>query len=103
MNSTIILLQAKGGGQDQFIMMMLVMAVLFFFMNYPQMKKQKKARLFTEELKKGDTIVTTGGIHGKITNDQDKFFVISVEEGSLKIDKSAVSMELTQAHYPKEK
>ena len=103
MNSTIILLQAKGGGQDQFIMMMLVMAVLFFFMIYPQMKKQKKDRLFTEEIKKGDTIVTTGGIHGKITNDQDKFFVISVEEGSLKIDKSAVSMELTQAHYPKEK
>lgn len=103
MNSTIILLQAKGGGQDQFIMMTLVMAVLFFFMIYPQMKKQKKARLFTEELKKGDQIVTSGGIHGKITQDQEKCFVITVEEGSLKIDKSAVSMELTQAHYPKEK
>jgi len=103
MNSTIILLQAKGGGQDQFIMMMLVMAVLFFFMIYPQMKKQKKERLFTEELKKGDQIVTSGGIHGKITQDQEKCFVITVEEGSLKIDKSAVSMELTQAHYPKEK
>jgi len=103
MNPTIILLQAKGSSKDQFIMMMLVMAVLFFFMIYPQMKKQKKARLFTDELKKGDHIVTTGGIHGKITQDQEKFFIISVEEGSLKIEKSAVSMELTQAHYPKEK
>ncbi|MFM1791660.1 MAG: preprotein translocase subunit YajC [Bacteroidota bacterium] len=103
MNPTIILLQAKGGGKDQFIMMMLVMAVLFFFMIYPQMKKQKKARLFTDELKKGDHIVTTGGIHGKITQDQEKFFVIALEEGSIKIEKSAVSMELTQAHYPKEK
>ncbi len=95
------ILQAKNGSSD-FIMMLLVMAVLFFFMIYPQMKKQKKARLFTEEVKKGDHVVTTGGVHGKVTQETEKYFIIALEEGSMKIEKSGISMELTQAHYPKE-
>ena len=49
---------------------------------------------------KGDKIVTTGGIHGKITSIADGHFVIEMEEGKAKIEKSAVSMELTQAAYP---
>ena len=66
------------------------------------MKKQKKARLFTEEVKKGDHVVTTGGVHGKVTQETEKYFIIALEEGSMKIEKSGISMELTQAHYPKE-
>lgn len=82
------------------VMMVLIMGVFFVFMIWPQMRKQKKAKAYMESLVKGDKIVTTGGIHGKITSVTDVHFVIELEEGKAKIEKSAVSMELTQAAYP---
>jgi len=82
------------------IPMLLIMAVFFLFMIWPQMRKQKKAKAHMESLKKGDKIVTSGGIHGKISSVADTHFIIEVEEGKLRIEKSAVSMEMTQAHYP---
>ncbi len=75
------------------IMMGLVMIVIYFFMLRPQMKKAKDEKKFREELKKGDRIVTIGGIHGKINEIRDDSFIIEVEGNNrLKIDKSAVSM-----------
>jgi len=89
-----ILLQGQpgAGGGSQLVMMVLIMGVFFVFMIWPQMRRQKKAKAYMESLVKGDKIVTTGGIHGKIT--------WVTEEGKAKIEKSAVSMELTQAAYP---
>jgi preprotein translocase subunit YajC len=97
-----ILLQGQpgAGGGSQMVMMLLIMGVFFVFMIWPQMRKQKKAKTYMESLVKGDKIVTTGGIHGKITSVIDAHFVIELEEGKAKIEKSAVSMELTQAAYP---
>ena len=69
------------------------MVVIYFFMLRPQMKKSKDEKKFREELKKGDRIVTIGGIHGKINEIRDDSFIIEVEGNNrLKIDKSAVSM-----------
>jgi preprotein translocase subunit YajC len=95
-----ILQGQAGGGASQMVMMLLIMGVFFVFMIWPQMRKQKKAKTYMESLVKGDKIVTTGGIHGKITSVIDAHFVIELEEGKAKIEKSAVSMELTQAAYP---
>ena len=97
-----ILLQGQpgAGGGSQLVMMVLIMGVFFVFMIWPQMRKQKKAKAYMESLVKGDKIVTTGGIHGKITSVTDAHFVIEMEEGKAKIEKSAVSMDLTQAAYP---
>jgi preprotein translocase subunit YajC len=94
------ILQGQPGGSSQMLMMLLIMAVFFVFMIWPQMRKQKKAKVYMESLEKGKKIVTTGGIHGKITAVGDTHFVIEMEEGKAKIEKSAVSMELTQAAYP---
>lgn len=75
------------------IMMGLVMIVIYFFMLRPQMKKAKDEKKFRENLKKGDRIVTIGGIHGKINEIRDDSFIIEVEGNNrLKIEKSAVSM-----------
>ncbi|MCG3165175.1 MAG: hypothetical protein POELPBGB_00937 [Bacteroidia bacterium] len=75
------------------IMMGLVMVVIYFFMLRPQMKKAKDEKKFREALKKGDRIVTIGGIHGKINEIKDDSFIIEVEGNNrLKIEKSAVSM-----------
>lgn len=99
----IILLQAKGGGLKDMLPLLLIMAVFFFFMIWPQMRKQKKAKAYLSELGKGDHVVTTGGIHGKIVNAGDTTFTLETEEGKMKVEKVAVSMEMTMAAYPKAK
>jgi preprotein translocase subunit YajC len=72
--------------------------VMYFFMIRPQMKKNKQQQAFREEVKKGDKIVTNGGIHGKISEVRDQVFIIDTEGGGkLKIDKSSVSMDATNA------
>ncbi|MBA7590666.1 hypothetical protein ES708_32794 [subsurface metagenome] len=57
----------------------------------PQAKKQKDLRTYRESLKKGDRIVTTGGIYGKVVDIKDNVVVVDVgEQVRFKIDKSAV-------------
>jgi preprotein translocase subunit YajC len=60
----------------------------------PQMKKAKEAKKYRESLKKGDKIITIGGIHGKIVDINDATFIIEVEDGvKLKIEKTAVATD----------
>jgi preprotein translocase subunit YajC len=94
------LLQAPASGGMDPIVLMLIMGVFFFFMIWPQMRRQKKTKNFIAELKKGDQIVTTGGVHGKISTITEKFMIIDLEEGKMKIELNGVSMENTQAAYP---
>ena len=94
-----ILLQAGGGlGVQQLIMFGLIAVVFYFFMIRPQMKKQKDQKKYVEELKKGDKIVTTAGIHGRIFEVAETTFLIEVEGGTkIRFDKSAVSLESSKA------
>lgn len=94
-----ILLQAEGqgGGIGSFLPIILIMVVFYFFMILPQTRKQKKAKQFLETVKKGDKVVTTGGIHGRILSVTDKNFTIECEgETKFVIEKSGISAELTQ-------
>lgn len=84
----------SGGGFGSFIPLLLVIVVFYFFFIRPQIKKSKDQRKFREGLKKGDKVVTLGGIHGKILEVADTTVVIEVEgQNRLKIEKSAVAME----------
>jgi len=88
-----ILLQAAGTGMSSLIMFGMIFAVMYFFMIRPQIKKQKKEREYRSELKKGDKVVTIGGIHGKILDVKEDTFIVEVMGGNtLKIEKTAVSM-----------
>ena len=83
----------QSGGIGAFLPLILIVVVFYFFMIRPQMKKTKDLKKFRESIKKGDKIITIGGIHGKIIEEQETTFVIEVEGLSkLKIDKSAVAM-----------
>lgn len=83
---------AQGGGFAQILPMLLIIVVFYFFMIRPQMKKAKEAKQMRESLKKGDKIVTIGGVHGKITDVDNTTFVIEVESGHrIRFEKTAIS------------
>ena len=92
-----------GGGFNPMMIILLAMfGVMYFFMIRPQQKKAKEQKNFLEELKKGDKIVTMGGIHGKIVqvNADSSTMLIEIAEGTkIKVDRSVVSMEYTDANY----
>src|ERR1700733_15936317 len=94
-----ILLQAAGGGfgTQQFIMLGLIALVFYFFMIRPQTKKAKDQKKFVSELKKGDKIVTTAAMHGKIAELNETTVLIETEGGGkIRHDKSAISLEATK-------
>nr|WP_294794665.1 preprotein translocase subunit YajC [uncultured Mucilaginibacter sp.] len=95
--TTTILLQAGGFGLQQLLPLGLIILVMYFFMIRPQMKKQKDQKKFADELKKGDKIITTAGLHGRIAEVNDTTIVIDTELGSkLRFDKSAVSLDASK-------
>ncbi len=81
------------------IMMLMIMVVMYIFMFLPQIRKNKKQKNWISELKKGDKVVTTGGVHAKIASVSDTHFMLELEQGKMKVDRSAVSMDLSMAHY----
>jgi len=86
----------SSGGTNWSFMLMIggVILVFYFFMIRPQQKKQKQIQNFRETLKRGDKIITIGGIHGKITDVQEGVFIIEVEDGTkLRIEKAAVAVD----------
>ncbi|GAP42727.1 MULTISPECIES: preprotein translocase subunit YajC [Lentimicrobium] len=92
--SALLMAPAEGGGSgySSLIFLVLIMVVFYFFFIRPQAKKAKDLRKYREALKKGDKIVTIGGIHGKIVEVQETTFTIEVEDGTrLRIEKSAVA------------
>lgn len=81
-----------------FLPMLLIIVVFYFFMIRPQMKKAKDHKKFVEELKKGDRVITTAGIHGKIVEVGETTFLIEVESGTkIKFEKSSISLEASKA------
>ena len=104
MKNLIILLQVEevGGGisdlfQSPFIMLFAILIVFYFFFIRPQQKKSKEQKKFREELKKGDKILTIGGIHGKIVEVKETTVIIEVG-GTTKmtVEKSAITNDNTQ-------
>ncbi|MDF2432289.1 MAG: preprotein translocase subunit YajC [Mucilaginibacter sp.] len=93
-----ILLQACGCfGTTQFITFGLIAIVFYFFMIRPQVKKQKDQKKYVNELKKGDKVITTAGIHGRILEIAETTFLVEVENGKIRFDKSAISLEASKA------
>lgn len=95
----LILMGAPAEGSNpmgSFLPLILIVVVFYFFMIRPQVKRQKDLRNFRDSLAKGDKIITTGGIYGKINNIQEN--IITVDIGNsviIKVDKSAVLKDKT--------
>lgn len=86
-----------GGGGFQFVFLGLMILVFWMFMIRPQAKKAKLQKKFMQDLQKGDKVVTIAGIHGTVNRlNEDGTFMLEINPGSyIKMEKSAVSMEMT--------
>jgi preprotein translocase subunit YajC len=87
-----IILQATGQNPlMSFLPLLLIIVVFYFFMIRPQMKRQKEMKNFRESLKKGDKVITSGGIYGRIVEMQDTTVFIEIDTNvKIKVDKAAL-------------
>lgn len=90
-----ILLQVPSGGTggmgSTLFMLIAIIAVFYFFMIRPQQKKQKELQKSREAMSVGDKVVTAGGIHGKIKEVGDTWFLVEVADGvKIKFEKTSV-------------
>ncbi|MBO7458414.1 MAG: preprotein translocase subunit YajC [Paludibacteraceae bacterium] len=105
MSLNLILLQAEGAAQGQggnswsfWVMMILIFVVFYFFMIRPQTKKQKELQKQREAMKKGDKVVTAGGIFGEIKEVQDNAFIITIaKDVTIKVSKDSVFADAADA------
>ncbi|MCL6461925.1 protein translocase subunit yajC [Flavobacterium micromati] len=81
----------------QFAPFILMFVVIYFFMIRPQQKKAKSEKEFESALKVGDKIITKSGLHGKVSELADTTVVIETMSGKLKMERSAISMEMSAA------
>ncbi len=83
------------GGMMAFLPYLLIFAIFYFLIILPQQKRIKKEKQFESNLKVGDRIITKSGIHGKIAELADDSVIIETMSGKLKMERSAISMELS--------
>jgi preprotein translocase subunit YajC len=82
----------QGGGTSFLIMMVLFFVIFYFMLIRPQMKQAKEHRKLLENLSKGDEVVTSGGLLGRVSEIGDNFIVLEVaRETEIKVQKHAVS------------
>ena len=103
-----ILLQAATGSNTSMIYNVLlwvaIIGVFYFFMIRPQQKKQKDQKSFVDNLKKGDSVVTIGGMHGRIVSVEGNTITLDVDRGvKLTFEKSSISREATVKPADEEK
>lgn len=79
------------------IMLILIMVIMWFFMIRPQRKQQKELENFRKSLKKGDKVVTVGGIYGTVDEIKDKTLLIIVDGNvKLRVDKNSVVKDFSE-------
>jgi len=79
----------------KFLPYVLMIGVFYFLMIRPQQKRAKTEKEFESNLKAGDRIITKSGIHGKIVEVGEGTIVIETMSGKLKLERSAISVEMT--------
>lgn len=81
---------------QQFLPLILMFVVIYFLMIRPQQKRQKLEKEFERNIKVGDRIITKSGLHGRIAELADDSLILETMAGKLKMERSAISLELSQ-------
>jgi preprotein translocase subunit YajC len=99
--NTILMMQPQGQDANplmSFLPLLLIIVVFYFFMIRPQIKRQKEVRQFRESLAKGDKVVTTGGIYGKIIELKDTTVILEIAPNvQIKVDKNGIIKDMSDA------
>lgn len=103
MNTLFTLLQTQPAAQQQggagwsfWIMIILMFVIMYFFMIRPQRKQQKELEKFRSELKKGDKVITAGGIYGTVAEIEERTILLKVDgDVKLRVDKSSIVRDTT--------
>ena len=87
---------AQGGGWTMWVMLALIFVVMWFFMIRPQRKQQKELQNFRDALKKGDKVVTIGGIYGTVAEIKEDSVLIEVDNNvKIRVSKQALVKDFT--------
>lgn len=79
-----------------FLPLVLIIVVFYFFMIRPQMKRQKELATFRNSIAKGDKVVTTGGIYGKVIELKDTTVLLQVDDNvKIRVDKAAIVKDMS--------
>ena len=90
----------QGGGLSMWIMLALIFVVMWFFMIRPQRKQQKELQNFRDSLKKGDKVVTIGGIYGTVCEIKEGSVLIEVDNNvKIRVSKQALVKDFTEQQY----
>jgi preprotein translocase subunit YajC len=95
---TTILLQAapaaegaQGANWMNMIMLLLIFVIFYFFMIRPQTKRQKEIKKFQDSLENGKTIITQGGIYGRVREVKDNYVLVEIADGvKIRVNKNMV-------------
>jgi preprotein translocase subunit YajC len=92
---------AQSNPLGMFLPLIAILVIFWIFMIRPQAKRQKELRKFRESLQKGDKVITTGGIYGKIVSVSDTLVVIQVDDNTkLTCDKASVLKDPSDLQQP---
>lgn len=79
--------------------LLLMIPVFYFFLLRPQLKRQKEEKKYQKEIKLGSWAVTSGGLHGRISETSEHTITLETSAGKIKMEKSSLSAELSKARY----
>ena len=90
---TILLQTTPTNGIMSFLPLILIVVIMYFFMIRPQVKKTKAEAKYRSEIKKGDKVLTIGGIHAKVLEVQESTLLLQADGGTakFKINKNAIA------------
>ena len=106
LNSILLMMQPQEGAESNplmsFLPLLLIIVVFYFFMIRPQVKRQKETRKFRESLKKGDKVVTTGGIYGKVVKIEETAIQLEISKDVvIKVDKNGIVKDMSDVQPQK--
>ena len=92
MNLLTVMLQAQGGADYSFLIMMVaIFAIMYFFIIRPQNKKQKEIANFRKNLEVGQSVITAGGIYGKVKELEDNAVIVEIAPSvKIKVDRNSI-------------
>ena len=90
--------QGGGSGLTMLLMLALIFVVMWLFMIRPQQKRQKELNTFRDSLKKGDKVVTVGGIYGTVLDVTDNKVMLEIDKDvKIKVDKASLVKDFSDA------